>query len=172
MTVKGEHHHCHEHSCDGGGQDGRLAIDGVQDRERYETSVGHRRRHSIDCATGEVAPPIYANQQENQREAQYGAASECQQEAPLQKIAGGFLRDGDEQQSRHRDVVSEMHQTVGQRPRYVAEPPSQPAGDNDREHGKHHVGDFHLVSPLARHGSIKRVEWTLKYIALGLAPRG
>jgi hypothetical protein len=64
-----------------------------------------------------IVSPREVNCQEHQREAQNGAASECQQKAPFQKIACRLLRDGDEQQRRHCDVVSEMHEAVGQRPR-------------------------------------------------------
>ena len=77
----------HEHGCDSGRQDGRLAIDGMQDRQRHKPGVGHRRRHSIHRAAGGAASKSQANCQEDQQEAEDGAAAECEQKAPFQKAA-------------------------------------------------------------------------------------
>jgi hypothetical protein len=48
----------------------RLTINGVQDRQRHKSSIGHRGRHSIDRAAAQVASPADVNREENQREAQ------------------------------------------------------------------------------------------------------
>ena len=138
-----EHHRGHEQGCDGGRQNGGLAVDGVQDRQRHKPGVGHRRRHSKHRAAAQVASPPDANHHEHQHEAQDGAAAERQQKTPFQKMARRLLRYRDEQQRRHRHVIGEMHQPVGQRTRYVAELSGQPAGDDHREDGKHEVDDFH-----------------------------
>jgi hypothetical protein len=92
----------------------RLTINGVQDRQRHKSSIGHRGRHSIDRAAAQVASPADVNREENQREAQNRPAAECQQKAPFQKITRRLLRDSDNQKPRHRYVVDEMHEPVGQ----------------------------------------------------------
>jgi len=118
----------------------------MQDRQRDESGIGHRGRHANHRAAAEITSPSGANRQKDQREAEQGAAAERQQKTPLQEIACLLLSDGNNQQRRHRDIVGEMHEGVGQRPRDVAEPPGEPAGDDDRKHGKDQAGDLHLAA--------------------------
>jgi len=83
---------------------------------------------------------------------------------PFQEIALRRLRDRDDQQRRHRDVVGEMHQRVGERAAEIARRSGEPSGDDDREYGKNEAGHLHPASPAeqvshsslampARHGS-------------------
>src|ERR1700722_17035271 len=54
-----------------------------------------------------------------------------------------LLRDGDDQQRRHRDVVSEMNQRFGQRPRQVARVADDPSGYDDCKYRQDEVSDPH-----------------------------
>src|SRR6516164_629160 len=126
---------------------GWLAVDRVKDRQRHEPGIGHGRRHSVHGAAGNAASQSGVNRQKNQQEAEDGAAPECEQKAPFQKTARRLLRDRHDQQRRHRDIVGEMHEPVGERSRYVAEPSGEPAGKDDRKYGQDQIGHLHLLLP-------------------------
>ena len=89
-----------------------------------------------------------ARDDEDERKAQKRAAAEGDQKTPRQKGTRGLLRNGHNEQRRHRDVIGEMDQRVGQVARYIAQKTGGPAGDDHRKHGQNEICDVHTLGLL------------------------
>ena len=142
---RGEHDHRDKHRRDRRGQHRRSSVSRLEDRKRDEAGVRHRGGPSLH---GRLRKPLAAESAQRCKddcEAQQGPAAERNQKAPRQQGSRGLVRDRDNQQRWHRDVIGEVDQGVGQVARDVSEVAGEPSGHDHREHRQDEIGDLHCL---------------------------
>jgi hypothetical protein len=81
-------------------------------------------------SAGESSGTMNAHDAEDEAEAEEGATTKGNKKAPIDQRTTGFLRNGDDQQCRHCDVIGEVNQCVRQRPRQIARVADDPATED------------------------------------------
>src|SRR6202040_4277844 len=89
--------------------------------------IGHRCRHAMHRSACETSGSMNAHDAEHEYEAEEGATTKGHKKAPIDQRMAWFLRNGDDQQCRHCDVIGEVNQSVRQRPRQIARVANDPA---------------------------------------------
>lgn len=143
----GEHHHRNKNGGDRGRQNRLLAIDRTQDRQRDKAGISHRRGHAIQSLTAQVPHTLYACDDEHREKARQRPSAESNQKGPVDQRPARLLRNGDNKQRRHGNVVGEMHQCIRQRARQVAGPADDPAGHDDGEDRQNEISDLQRLVP-------------------------
>jgi len=138
-----KHHNGHKYCGDRRRQHGARAIDRLQYGQGDEACIGHRCRHAMHGSACETSGSTNAHDAEHENEAEEGSTTKSNKKAPIDQRMTWFLRNGDDQQRRHCDVVGEVNQAVRQRPRQIARVPNDPASQDHCKHRKDKVSDPH-----------------------------
>ena len=174
----GEHDHRDKHRRNRRGQHRRGAVSRLEDRKRDKAGVRHRSGPSLHRRPGKPLAAKRAQPSKDDGEAQQGPAAKRNEKAPRQQRSRRLVRDRDDQERRHRDVISEMDQGVGEIARDISERAGEPSGHDHREHRQDEIGDLHCSEPsqsgrlLSRFGNVTlRRAWERRRVRLRL-PRG
>ncbi len=141
---RGEHDHRDEHRRDRGGQHRSRPVSRLEDRKRDKAGVRHRGGPSLHGRPRKPVAAECAQRGKDDREAHEGAAAERNQEAPCEEGSRRLMRDRDDQERRHRDVIGEVDQGVAEVAGDISQIAGEPSGHDHREHRQDEIGDLHL----------------------------
>jgi hypothetical protein len=144
-SAGGEHDDRDKRRRDRRGQDRRSPVSRLEDRKRDEAGVRHRGGPSLHCRPRKPLAAKTAQRCKDDCEAQERAAAKSNQKPPRQEGSPGLVCFRDNQQRRHRDVIGEVYQGVGQVAREVSQAAGEPSGHDHREHRQDEIDDLHCL---------------------------